>query len=80
MGERLYICYAITFGSIGIQTQEKEYKDSATQCNLLLAPPLHFGHEFSFSEPETSADEELTEEEEQSDFILRPEKQESSKR
>ena len=41
--------------------------------------PLHFGHEFSCSEPETSADEELTEEEVQSDFILRPEKQESSK-
>ena len=27
-----------------MQTHEKEYKDSATQCNLLLAAPLHFAH------------------------------------
>ena len=39
MSEKLYICYAFAFkkfGTIGIQTQVEDYKDSATQCNLLL--------------------------------------------
>lgn len=67
-------------GTTGVQTEVKEYKDCAIQCNLFLAPPLHSVLESSCSEPETSADEELTEEEEQSDFEPLSEKLESSRR
>ena len=41
----------------GTQTEVKTYNDCAMKCNLLLAPPLHDGLEFSCSDTETSVEE-----------------------